>query len=578
MVFKASAFKLLLSFVHISLAKSLLDRQDNDTAPSITLDKGTFVGTSEGDVSIFRGIPYAQPPVGNLRFRPPLLNEPYSGTTYNATSSGVACIQQVVNITDTSDLAPAAAAILNNPLSGPIVAMPDDEDCLTLDVYTPANTIEDSKLPVVFWVYGGGFQTGSTSANNGTALVATSLQQDQPLIYVSVNYRLSALGFPGGAEVREAGIGNLGLQDQRMGLRWVQKYISAFGGDPSKVTIWGESAGSTSVCMQMLAYNGNSEGLFRGAFMQSGGPMTRGLGTVEQGQGYFDKFAADAGCADFLGSIAVFECLRNVSVANIRSAIATSQNLWQYPGLSLAWQPWADGTFLTENAPQLVLDGFVADVPFVNGDDDDEGTIFGLVNSNITNEGELRQYLQEYYFPNADASTLDGVLAAYSDDPALGSPFDTGSNNTITPEFKRIAAIIGDYLFQGPRRLLLTKRAGSANAYSFLNKRGKQTPVLGTFHGADLTIYAPGDLMDALINFVNRLDPNGASLIEWPVYTADAPALLTLLDGNTTQSITNDTFRMDGIQTLLQATIAGTTVNSAPAHAAKRGGKARVEL
>lgn len=208
-------------------------------------------------------------------------------------------------------------------------------------------------------------------------------------------------------------------------------------------------------------------------------------------------------------------------------------------------------------------------------------------------DDEVRQYLQQYYFATVNASMLDSILSAYPSDPTLGSPFDTGLNNSITPEYKRLAAILGDFVFQAPRRLLLTKRSGNANAYSFralcshvhmhalnrniVNKRGKETPVIGTvrlhlsfafsapddslsaqYHSSDLSIFEPGDLMDVLINFVTKLDPNGATLINWPKYTPDAPALFTLVDGNVTQEITNDTYRAEGMEAILQATIAGT--------------------
>ncbi|VDB87929.1 unnamed protein product [Peniophora sp. CBMAI 1063] len=546
---------LFLALVQFATATSA-SGGDGTALPTIVLDNGTFVGTSEGDVSIFRSIPYAKPPVGDLRFRLPIANDPYTGT-FNATTFGAACIQQVANLTDTSNLNPIAAQVLLEATGNFFSPDVDDEDCLTLDVYIPANATQDSKFPVAFWMFGGGFQTGASSGYNGTELVIRSQQLGEPVIYIAVNYRLSALGFAGSAEVREAGIGNLGLQDQRMALHWIQKYIGAIGGDPSKVTIWGQSAGSISAAMQMLANDGDSEGLFSSAFMQSGGPISMSTGTVEDGQVYFDKFATDAGCGESLGSAAVFDCLRNASIADIRSAVTASQNIFDYASLDLAWQPRADGTFLTENAQVLVQKGSMADVPFVIGDDDDEGTIFSLVNSNITTEAELRQYLQDYYFPLVNTSTIDTILANYPDNVTLGSPFDTGSNNSITPEYKRISAIFGDYVFQVPRRFLLTERLGNANAYSFLYKRGKETPVIGASHGSDFSIFEPGDLMDALIHFVNKFDPNGASLIDWPAYTAQTPVLFTLLDGDTAQEITNDTYRLEGMQAIQQATNAG---------------------
>ncbi|KZV76203.1 carotenoid ester lipase precursor [Peniophora sp. CONT] len=530
-------------------------RRELPKGPAVVLDSGIFIGASEGAVSTFRSIPYAKAPVGSLRFQLPIASDPYNGT-YDATSFGASCIQQLYHDTDTTGLNPTAAEALQEVINGAnLPGLIDDEDCLTINVFTPSNATEESKLPVLYYIYGGGFQAGTTAAYNGSSIVNRALQLNEPVVYVSVNYRLSALGFAGSSEVREAGIGNLGLHDQRLGLRWVQQYVSAFGGDPSQVIIWGDSAGSISVAMQMLANNGSSEGLFGGAFMQSGGPIS--TGNVEDGQPFFDKFAADAGCGGSLRSIAVFDCLRNVSAANIRSAVQASRNIFDYSSLSLAWKPRVDGMFLTDTPQRLVLNGSMVDVPFVIGDDDDEGTSFSLSNSNITMEDEVRHYLQLYYFPTANASLLDKILASYPEDPTLGSPFDTGLNNTLTPEYKRIAAILGDIVFQAPRRFLLAARSGEASAFSFLYKREKATPIFGSAHGSDSqNIYGPGDLTDALIYFATNLDPNGPTLPNWPAYTAESPALFTLTDGNVTQTITNDTYRARGMQAIIAASLA----------------------
>ncbi|VDB94161.1 unnamed protein product [Peniophora sp. CBMAI 1063] len=522
-------------------------------SPRVVLDNGHFVGVSQGAVSIYRGIPYAQPPVGDLRFRLPIANDPYNGT-FNATAFGPACIQQPFNDSATSDLNPTAAGVLTGLLGSLTSPAIDDEDCLTVNVFAPANVTSESRLPVVFWIFGGGFQSGGTDSYNGSAIIERSLELEEPVVYVSVNYRLSALGFAGSAEVREAGIGNLALQDQRLALRWVQQYISAFGGDPSKVTIWGESAGAISIGMHMTTNNGDNEGLFRAAFMQSGGVWSTGY--VEDSQPFFDDFATSTGCGNSLGSVAVFDCLRNASILDIRSALQQSRNLFGYSTLSLAWKPRADGVFLTDTPQRLVLNGSWADVPFVIGDVDDEGTLFALSNSNITTDDEVRQYLQQYFFPTANTSLLDDIFAGYPQDPSLGSPFDTGSNNTLTPENKRIAAILGDVLFQAPRRFLLAERPGSANAYAFLHKKSKASPVLGAYHTSDVSdIYAATDFTDALINFATNLDPNGKTLINWPVYTPDFPALFTFSNGSVTQSLTNDTFRVEGMQALIQASL-----------------------
>jgi acetylcholinesterase len=242
--------------------------------------------------------------------------------------------------------------------------------------------------------------------------------------------------------------------------------------------------------------------------------------------------------------------------------------------ISLAWAPREDGVFLTDNPQQLVAQGSVAPVPFVTGDCDDEGTILSLFNANLTTDDEVAAYLEQYYLPQANfnASVAPGnatsaralvaaILAAYPADPTQGSPFDTGTANALTPQYKRIAAILGDLSFQAPRRFFQQSRAGKQAQFAFLNKRGKNTPAFGAAHGSDIAIiYGPADMTDYLIRFGVTLDPNGgntnAAQIAWPAYTPDAPTLLTFLDGSTPLTLSNDTYREEAIRTLIQASLA----------------------
>jgi len=231
---------------------------------------------------------------------------------------------------------------------------------------------------------------------------------------------------------------------------------------------------------------------------------------------------------------------------------------FSYQGLAIPWLPRVDGTFLTASPQQLVLEGRIADVPFVNGDCEDEGTGFSLSNSNITTDDELRAYLGEFFFPGASASEIDKVLAYYPSDPEQGSPFGTGDQNAITPQYKRIAAIIGDITFQAPRRFFLDQRSDKQITYSFISKRLKSTPVLGSYHASDLSnVYGPGDMTDYLVRFASNLDPNGNTGIEWPRYSAAASRqLLTFLDGSTPLALENDTFRAQGIEAVIQLSLA----------------------
>ncbi|KAJ5712451.1 carboxylesterase family protein [Penicillium malachiteum] len=208
-------------------------------APTAKTKNGTYYGT----------------PVGDLRFRDPQsLNTSWSGER-NATEMGYMCYgygptQQVL---------------------GEYVS----EDCLTLNIFRSNNGTSTSKLlPVVVYIHGGLFKHGSgrDPRYNMTSLLQVAVQNDQQFIGVTLNYRLSYWGFLYGQEVAEEGVANLGLKDQRLALQWVSENIKAFGGDPEKITIWGQEAGVYSVGLQLLACGGRDDGLFRGAVAQSGSP------------------------------------------------------------------------------------------------------------------------------------------------------------------------------------------------------------------------------------------------------------------------------------------------------------------
>ncbi|KAH9952889.1 Carboxylesterase family-domain-containing protein [Russula dissimulans] len=153
-----------------------------------------------------------------------------------------------------------------------------------------------------------------------TAQIGRSLDLKQPVIFVSMNYRVSSLGFSAGKEVKEQKIGNLGHRDQLLALRWVQTYVEEFGGDPSKVTIWGESAGAVSVMLQMVTNNGGQEGLFHGVVLQSGGPIP--VGDIGHGQQYYDHIIRETGCT---GQPDTLDCLRRVPYTTLKRAMEVHQ-------------------------------------------------------------------------------------------------------------------------------------------------------------------------------------------------------------------------------------------------------------
>ncbi|ETW82195.1 Esterase/Lipase [Heterobasidion irregulare TC 32-1] len=522
------------------------------TGPTVQLDNATFVGATVGSVSRFLGIPFAQPPTGDLRFRLPEPTEPYTGTQ-NVTAFGPACPQQKITLPVTNVLAQTSIDFIVNEVWSAIT--PSSEDCLTLNVVKPASATSNSKLPVVVSrsnsLFAGGFEIGGTSTYDGGVIVQKSITLGEPVIYVSMNYRVSGFGFLSSQEVKDAGIGNLGLQDQREALRWVQKYIGAFGGDPSKVTIWGESAGAISVALHMVTNGGNTEGLFRAAFMQSGSPIP--VGDISHGQKYYDAIVNETGCS---GAADTLQCLRDLPYATLKDAVDNSPMIFTYQSLNLAWLPRVDGVFLQDRPFNLVQQGSVANIPFITGDCDDEATLFSLSNTNVTTDQDTKDYMSQVYLAGAPSDEIDQLLDFYPDNVTQGSPFDTGNLNALTPQFKRLAALQGDMVFQAPRRYFLQNRYDKQNTWAFLSKRLKSLPYLGSLHGSDLlNVYTGGDMVDYLVRFAANLDPNGATGIGWPKYTNSSPQLMTFQDGAVPLAITQDTFRQQGIAYLIQLSL-----------------------
>ncbi|KAI9437416.1 Alpha/Beta hydrolase protein [Lactarius psammicola] len=518
--------------------------------PQVNVDDATFFGIAKGETHQFLGIPFAYPPTGERRLRQAEPLPPYEGY-YHVQAYGKSCPQQGLTLPDVIHTEPQLVEAFNdivNKLYSDLT--PDDEDCLTVNVVKPADATSGSKYPVLVWIYGGGFEIGGPSTYDGGKVVARSIELKQPVIYVSIGYRLSALGFLPGKEARDAKIGNLGLQDQRLALRWVQKYVSAFGGDPSKVTIWGESAGAISVALQMITNGGNNEGLFRGAVMQSGGPIP--VGDIEHGQQYYDFMVEKTGCGNSQDTL---ECLRRVPYATFKKAMDESPNMFSYQGLILAWLPRVDGVFLTEPPQVAVLRGHVSNVPMITGNCDDEGSLFSFSSSNVTTNAELKTYLKTYMLSSAKDSDVDLLLKYYPDDQRAGSPFDTGYRNAFSPQFKRIAALQGDFVFHGPRRLFLQNRGGKQKSWGFIHKRGKDLPFVGAAHSTDLVNSfgmldeaAPSELRDNIIWFTNNLDPNGETglgpKVIWPQWDPQKPkALVFRDDGIFPRIIVDDNYR-----------------------------------
>ncbi|KAH7310160.1 Alpha/Beta hydrolase protein [Rhexocercosporidium sp. MPI-PUGE-AT-0058] len=492
--------------------------------PSATIVGSTdsFLGITSGTIDTFNGIPFAQPPVGALRLKPPQPLTTSLGTVQATTSLPPSCPQFFVQ---DSNLSGVAGTALDLVLASPAFSnrlIKGQEDCLTLNVQRPTGTNSSSKLPVLLWIFGGGFEVGSTSTYDASTLLSNAMALGKPYVFVAVNYRVGGFGFLPGKEILKDGSANLGLLDQRLGMEWVADNIAEFGGDPDQVTIWGESAGSLSVFDHMLLYDGNNtykgKPLFRGGIMDSGTFIPVDPVDTAKGQQVYDTVVQSAGCSNQTDTLA---CLRTVSFDTLFSATNSVPGIFGFHSVALSYLPRPDGVTITQSPEDLLTAGKFAKVPFIVGDQEDEGTLFALFQSNLTTSADIENYLSSIYFQSASPQLIQDLVNSYPDDPAAGSPFRTGDSNNWYPQFKRLAAILGDATFTLTRRvaLNLTSTASSAPSWSYLGTYNHGIPIMGTFHGTDLLKvffgvdagFAGQAIQQYYFNFVYNLDPNNAT-------------------------------------------------------------------
>lgn len=250
------------------------------------------------------------------------------------------------------------------------------EDCLSINVQIPQGINSTEGLPVMLWIHGGGFELGSSAAlgaettllpgllYQGATLVQRSVAMDKPMIFVSANHRLNAFGALNSRELDAAGVSNLLLKDQRTAMKWVQKYIGKFGGDKNRVTLFGESAGSIAIATHMVLNDGDTEGLFHGAIMASGGILK--LRGVTQDQYIFDFIAEQSGCGSAADKVA---CLKIVDYSRLYNVVQQIPNFFSYTSVRLpGYLPRPDGEFLVDSPHRLLREGKVADIPYIIGD------------------------------------------------------------------------------------------------------------------------------------------------------------------------------------------------------------------
>ncbi|KAJ7124488.1 alpha/beta-hydrolase [Mycena epipterygia] len=326
---------------------------------TVTLDYGTFTGLTNTTTGIiyFEGIRYADPPTGELRWRAPVSPPSKHLGNVSATALGFACIA-----TTQKD-------------SGATT----DEDCLFgnasahfshifLVVYIPIATTATSKLPVMVYFHGGGFESGRTRDAPPENILLGSAD---PLIFVTFEYRLGQFGFLAGTPVKQSGQLNAGLLDQRAALEWVQTYISKFGGDPRRVTIWGQSAGAGSTMFHLIAEGGVNKHLFHQAMGDSPPLLFLPHYTEPFIEDLFTEFAGLAGCGHSANGTAKMACLRAATTQTI--ATAGRNTLANLTSSLFPFGPIQDGSFITERPVEAFRNSRFIRVPVMFGSNTNEG-------------------------------------------------------------------------------------------------------------------------------------------------------------------------------------------------------------
>jgi para-nitrobenzyl esterase len=473
---------------------------------TIKTDRGKVHGkrSDDGQVRMFLGIPYGAPPVGPLRWKPPQPAAKWPGVR-EATDFGSRCMQ------------PDIYHDMHFRDPGP------SEDCLNLNVWTPAKD-KHAKLPVMVWLYGGGFVAGAASEprQDGQYLA------HKGVIVVSMNYRLGIFGFfvhPDlAAESQQHAAGNYGLMDQTAALQWVKKNIGAFGGDPNNVTVFGESAGSFSVSAQMASPL--AQGLFKGAIGESGAAFdSRGLSFAPLAE----REKTDPAWAMSTFGTSDLKALRGMSAQEIMDKMAAAAAA-ATPGAPRARSgdaPDIDGYFLAESVPQTFRENKQAHVPLLAGWNRDEPSALAVNYPNPPTMESFQQLAQKDF--GEQAQEFLKAYPATTDAEAVRSAIDYSGARFLTfATWEWLDAQVADggtayrYHFERPAPADKYHPAGSGAFHS-----DEIEYVFGTLDSRTGAEWQPedhklSDLMQTYwTNFARTGDPNGGDAPKWPQYKGD---------------------------------------------------------
>jgi para-nitrobenzyl esterase len=476
---------------------------------TVEVKGGAIEGVDHGGILTYKGIPFAAPPVGALRWKAPVPVEPWKGIK-KADAFRPGCMQTANSMGNTA---------------------PVSEDCLYLNVWTPAKK-SDEKLPVIFWIHGGGFSGGSTSTPmyDGTGFAKKGV------VFVSVAYRLGPFGFLAHPELsRESGKGSgvYGLEDMIAGLEWVKENIHWFGGDSSNVTIFGHSAGGAAV--SLLAASTATKGLFNRVICMSGGSFAPLLTSSQNVAGMRIPAlkAAEATGQTFLEKIgaADINAARKLSAEEIQKALTGEMG-------GMRFQPAADGTIVPSDLYSLYESNQFNDTPVLIGNTSEEGAAMG--GTRKVTPGEFEKQIQSQYGSHADT-----ILSAY--------PHSTDAEATkASRKLRQSTSAWNSWTWAR-----LQSRIGKGKVFTYIFDYHPGSPDVGSGHGSDVpyafqTLSGGGQgapkpedlkLSDVIsscwINFAKSGDPNSPGLPQWPAFTEKDQRVMLFDEAPRAQSVPN---------------------------------------
>ncbi len=502
---RASGPRLLLAL--LMTAAMMISSPNHASAQPLTraqVAQGAVQGAEKNGIGVFLAVPFAEEPSGSLRWKAPVPKTPWEGV-FDATKPGPMPPQ----LTRRRPGRPA-----------PYVS----EDCLYVNILTPARSVDD-RLPVLVWIHGGGFITGDANSNDGTRFAQDGI------VFVSLSYRTGALGFLSlpslSAENERHVSGNYGLLDMIEGLRWIRENIHAFGGDPEKVTIMGESAGAIAV--SMLCASPLAKGLFRGAISESGGSFCP-VDSVRND----NNSIRDVRGSERFG----LEFMERIGASSLEGLRAMSWEAWVGDDLSTGvggFWPAVDGYVLPDDQYKLYLRGEYNDVNVLAGTNSDEGAMFCQAIPLAEYEAGIRasygpfaERMLELYPATDDESTFGALSDIFRETAFAWPTWAWATLQRKTGKGKFFMYYFDQFdperpLFGGPG----APRPRGANhatemQYVFA------TPWMPFTEGDEAVSKA---MHSYWVNFIKHGDPNGEGLDRWPEYRDGTGSVMLFKDG-----------------------------------------------